>query len=202
MSERISYQGRKNVSEFLWDSKGEIDARDTSVDLVIKTSHPSFVYETHCFEVISHTLRPDQFAIGPHLVDFLFEHEGLGSRIRPDGIIFSSAGLSWKITSLIEIRTGKLGLRRKLAGFSSLLSEFRQHPHLLPGILKRGIGDVYDIPDEIIIPGDEQVAVLFVHPKERKSSSTDYVPYFSVQHRQIRMSKLGKNEENAHINLL
>ncbi len=189
MTERYSYQGRDTDHEEreLWSTTGAFRANEQSVDLFIQTTHPSFLYETRCFKRICDKLEPEQFAIGPHLVDYLLQDDDWNTRIRPDGLIFTHGHDHWTLSTIIEIRSGKLGAHRKLRGFSELLQAFRTTPRFLPSLLQDTIGDMYQIPKNIYIPEDRDLHVIFAGPTDTQLPSSGYGQMFTLSTMKIPM---------------
>lgn len=186
MSEQYTYKSKYFRTEANWRSERAIDIRNQSIDICIKSEFPSFNYETSCFTSIATTLQPNEFAIGPHLLDLLFEISGWGSYIRPDGLIFQRENQYWSLTAMIEIKIGKLKMNRKLNGFSDLLSRFRQNPDFLPILLQEHIGDIYTIPSYIEIPDNTSVQVIFANPKNRGECETTHDTLFNIRHIKIK----------------
>lgn len=186
MAEQYSYKGRiESQDAELWTSTGMLDVRDQAVDLVIETRHTSFQYETHCFETISSTLKENEFAIGPHLVDFLLMKEGWESMIRPDGFIFTAEKDFWWLSTLIEVKTGKYAINRKLRGFSTLLEQFRVHSGFLPSILKETLGEIYETPKHIFIPENQNIHVIFAGPSEKNLDAHGHGQLFHLRNMKI-----------------
>jgi hypothetical protein len=166
MGEKFSYLGKIERNEINWTTNGDLKQKDTSIDFVIETTHPSFIYEGKCFETVSSRFDENHYAVGPHMVDFILTQSKLASYPRPDGMIFTRDKKHWTLTGLLEVKMGSgNGIHRKLKGFSDLLRDFRADPAFLSTSLRQTIGRAYPVPEVIKIPQDDQVEVILACPQ-------------------------------------
>jgi hypothetical protein len=141
------------------------------LDVKAKNYDDGYKYETHCFKQLAmgERKRINSFLLGPHLIDNVLP-KAISSGGQPDTIYFNIHSESeWQIAELFEFKLGKTinGVEKKLRGFSTLLSELRLHPELLPRILKATIPILENkFPDRFDVPEDKDVRVKFVSPHD------------------------------------
>lgn len=159
-----------------------------------KQGPKSVAYEDLCFQAIADKLKPNNFAIGPHIIDDML---GISSVVttgvaRPDAIIFEIDGLDrWKIKRLCEFKSGKgNGIANKLDGFSKLLSNLREHKYFLPTLLVEYLGENICAPSDIIVPPDNKIEVMILKPKIREADVICSNVGFSVVQRKMAFSSL------------
>lgn len=154
-----------------------------ALDARIKKTTGSAQYETHCFEILCH-LFPDDFVIGPHVIDWLLGGDsGYSNLVRPDGLVFTVSEETPILTHIIEVKSGKsLDLTRKVQGFSVLLKRLRNYATFLPHRMQECLGDYLTVPSHFIIPSDEHIAVVFMsqHYDALSYSPTTIFPFRAI----------------------
>ncbi len=147
--------------------------RENGIDTITNLNLPGIKYETDCFEM---TLGryPNQFVLGPHLIDHMFSRRGLSSEARPDAIILDVEPEQWTINRVVEYKSGN-GIKAgtKVNGFSRLFDFFRERPLALPIMLKHTIGKHVNVPSRIVVPDNSEISVTFVTPRKRRIMAGD-----------------------------
>ena len=88
-----------------WETQGNLQISTSGIDLLVQTTQAPFIYEDNCFKFLLKHLNSDQFAIGPHLVDYLFGRFSQWQyEVRPDSFIFSTNQAHWELETIAEFK--------------------------------------------------------------------------------------------------
>lgn len=131
-------------------------------------------YEVRCFNEISRQEKGQKgtLLLGPRLIDELFT-KGISLGGQPDAIRFKVTPDSMlEITDLYEFKSVWDISERvpgKLKGFSQMLSDIREHPQVIPGILNSSMPYLEKkFPERFVVPPDNQISVTFVSTPSRE----------------------------------
>lgn len=144
-------------------------------------------YEDKCFGTIASTATGG-LLFGPCITDNFLSQRFTAGEARPDVLAFdTSSTTSWRLTQLWEF---KLTLNpdrvlEKLYGLSQLLEKLRNHPEYLPRLLGHALGRIRKVPQQIEIPQNLEIPVVFVHPF-RHSVLIKQGPPFSLEFMRVR----------------
>lgn len=130
-------------------------------------SHPEGdIYEDRCFrKIVSQTTK--SLLLGPCMTDNLLGQRFTAEETKPDVLAFdTSSTTGWRLTQLWEFRStlGRDSVSQKLYGFSQLLEKLRNHPEYLPRLLSHAFRKIMRVPQQIEIPQNSKIPVVFVHP--------------------------------------
>lgn len=156
------------------------------VDFDRKPQEPPLLYEDRCFALICERLRPNQFAIGPAMVDCMLDDiKHVGIKV-PDALVFQTVHNPWVLAVLFEFKSHRAdGIVKKFDGFTVLLRYLSKSSYLLRQ-MSRVLRDQIDLPRGIIIPQPEELSCITISPFGADNRPTFFVrdsPFSQAQFR-------------------